>query len=481
MESLKRRLNDSIQLKLSFVLAMAVGVVAVAAGTFSFLSTLDDAHERQDDVLYQVANLASRFLASAPQAIQNIQLLDGDRDSSLLVQVLPPQQVSPEPGMTLPEYGPIPLDHGMADHSAGSITLPIPPSLSDGLHTLDVGDQTFRILVHTTAAQQRIAVAQDTDLRNAAALKDALRTLTPFLILVPILLIAIADIVRRMFRPTRELSEQVDARAETDLSPVGSDHLPREIRPFVRAINRLLSRVAESMETQRRFIADAAHELRSPAAALSLQAERLGRAEMSDAAHDRLRALRCGLDRNQHLLTQLLALAKAQSPSDAHTPPRTRVREVIHNVLESVLPLAEAKHIDVGVTGGDDPAVPVSELDLTTLVRNLTDNAIRYTPEGGKVNLCVTSVSDATVLCVSDSGPGIPAEQRDHIFEPFYRILGTGQAGSGLGLSIVAAIVRKIGAHIDLNDADEATHSGLRITLTIPTGGSLMNPEDAAC
>lgn len=448
MESLKRRLNESIQIKLSFVLAAVIAVVAVTAGVFSFLSTLDDAHERQDDVLYQVADLAARVLAAAPQAIQSIELLDDDRDSSLLVQVL--------------------AEHGSADHTTAGPRLPVDPSWSGGLHTLDVGDQTFRVLVRTTPTRERIVVAQDTDLRNTAALKDALRTLTPFLILVPILLIAIADIVRRMFRPTRELSDQVDARAETDLSPIVDDHLPREIRPFVRAINRLLVRVAEAMEAQRRFVADAAHELRTPAAALSLQAERLGRAAMSDAARDRLRALRHGLDRNQHLLTQLLALAKVQSAADTPPHSRTNVGAVIHDVLETVLPLAEAKHIDIGVTGEDDLDLPVDELDLTSLVRNLADNAIRYTPEGGKVDLSVIAVPGAVLLCVSDSGPGVPVADRDRIFEPFYRVLGTGQAGSGLGLSIVAAIVCKIGARIAAGPADEATQRGLRVTLTFP-------------
>lgn len=448
MESLKRRLNDSIQLKLSFVLAAVVAVVAVVAGTFSFLSTLDDAYERQDDVLYQVAELAARVQVSAPQAIQDIELLDEDRDSSLFVEVLAAQ--------------------GSSDPHTARTRIPIPATLPDGLHTLDVNEQTFRVLVRTIPGQQRIVIAQDTDLRNAAAFKDAVRILTPFLLLVPILLIAIGDIVRRMFRPIRELSEQVDARSETDLSPVRSEQLPQEIQPFVRAINRLLARVAESMEAQRRFIADAAHELRSPAAALSLQAERLERAQMSDAARERLQTLRRGLDRNQHLLTQLLALAKAQSASDAHAPARVMLQEVLHSVLETVLPLAEAKHIDIGVSGDSTLEVPVSELDLSTLVRNLADNAIRYTSEGGKVDLCVSTMPGAVALSVADTGPGVTATERDQVFEPFYRVLGTGQEGSGLGLSIVAAIASKIGARIELGCTDETTQRGLRVTLIIP-------------
>lgn len=452
MESLKRRLNDSIQIRLSFVLAIVVAVVAIAAGTFSFLSALNEAYERQDDVLYQVADLVARIQTSAPQSTSEIELQDSDHDSSLLIQISNSNAAVP------------------SNRQAAGGTVAIPSSLADGLHTLDLEgakDLTYRVLVRTTRTGTRIAVAQDTNLRNTAAVQGALRTLTPFLILMPILLIVIAGIVRRMFRRTLDLSKEVDARDETDLHPITAHHLPREIRPFIRAINRLLERVSESMESQRRFIADAAHELRSPAAALSLQAERLGRADMSDTARQRLQALRLGMDRNRHLLTQLLALAQAQTCADQQQPSRPRIQDVFHNVLETVLPLAEAKHIDIGVTGSENPEIPMSELDLTTLVRNLADNAIRYTPEGGSVDLCVTRQPGKIVLSVSDTGPGIPAAERDRIFEPFYRVLGNGQTGSGLGLSIVTAIVRRTGAHIALSHTDEQSQSGLRVTVTI--------------
>ncbi|MDN5843549.1 MAG: ATP-binding protein [Alcaligenaceae bacterium] len=448
MESLKRQLNGSIQFKLSFVLSIVIAAVAITAGAFSFLSALEDAHERQDDVLHQVSDLMGRIQASAPIALQKLELQDQDQDSSLFVQVLSPR----------------PTAQGGAPDSP----VRIPPSLADGLHTLDTADKNFRVLVQTLPAGERIVIAQDTDLRDTIAISDALRTLTPFLILVPILLIVIADLVRRVFQPTRALSEAVDARPETDLRPITDANLPREIRPFVHAINRLLSRVTESMDTQRRFIADAAHELRSPAAALALQAERLGNAEMSPVARDRLQALRRGMDRHQHLLAQLLALVRAQASVDDPGTPATRIQNVFHLVLETTLPLAEAKHIDIGVTGAENPEVPATELDLMMLIRNLVDNAIRYTPEGGRVDLSARIAPNAIILSVSDTGPGVPVSERERIFEPFYRVLGSGQTGSGLGLSIVAAIARKLQARIDLRDTDPASQSGLCITVTIP-------------
>jgi two-component system OmpR family sensor kinase len=143
------------------------------------------------------------------------------------------------------------------------------------------------VLVKTTASGERIAVAQESGFRNEIA-RDALRTVMPFLILVPVLLLIVADLVRKMFQPIAALSKEIDQRAEQELHPVEDRHLPVEVRPFAVAINRLLARVGQSMESQRRFVADAAHELRSPLTAMSLQAERLAEAEMSSVARERL-------------------------------------------------------------------------------------------------------------------------------------------------------------------------------------------------
>jgi two-component system OmpR family sensor kinase len=159
--------------------------------------------------------------------------------------------------------------------------LPLRTTLADGLHTLEIGGETFRVLVATTTAGERIAVAQESGFRNQIARDSALRTVMPFLILLPVLLLIVADLVRKMFRPIAALSKEIDQRAEQELHPIEGSHLPSEVRPFAVAINRLLGRVDKAMDTQRRFVADAAHELRSPLTAMSLQAERLAEAEMS--------------------------------------------------------------------------------------------------------------------------------------------------------------------------------------------------------
>lgn len=448
MDGLKRRLNESVQLKLSFTLSLAILVVAIVAGVLSFLSAFDEAHELQDDVLRQVAQLMDRQRLSPAPPTSDARPKDADEESRVIVQRL-----------------------GEASPSAASVdaggTLSLPTTLADGLHTLEVGGEWFRVMVKTTSAGDRIAVAQEAGFRDEIARDGALRTVMPFLILVPVLLLIVADLVRKMFRPIAALSHEIDQRAEQELHPVEDRHLPVEVRPFAVAINRLLARVGQSMESQRRFVTDAAHELRSPLTALSLQAERLADVEMSGLARERLTALRQGIERNRSLLDQLLTLARTQSATD--TPPSpVSIQSVYRHVLEDLMPLAMAKHIDLGVEGTQDAEVWVSDLDLHTLVKNLVDNAIRYTPECGRVDLSVSVATGGIALRVRDTGPGIPLAERDRVFDPFYRTLGSGQIGSGLGLSIVQTIARRAGATIDLAFTDNKTGTGLSITVVFP-------------
>ncbi|HQR04482.1 MAG: two-component sensor histidine kinase [Proteobacteria bacterium] len=457
MDGLKNRLNESVQLKLSFTLSLAILVVAVVAGVFSFLSAFDEAHELQDDVLRQVAQIMDRQRLSPDAPTTDTRPKDADEESRVIVQRL-----------------------GEANPTATSVdaggVLPLPATLADGLHTLDVGGETFRVLVKTMADGERIAVAQESGFRNEIARDGALRTVMPFLILVPVLLLIVADLVRKMFRPIAALSREIDQRTDQDLHSVEDHHLPVEVRPFAVAINRLLARVSQSMESQRRFVADAAHELRSPLTAMSLQAERLADAEMSGVARERLTVLRQGIERSRSLLDQLLTLARAQSTAESPPSP-VSVQSVYRRVLEDLMPLAEARHIDIGVEGTQDPEVWVSEPDMIAIIRNLVDNAIRYTPVGGRVDLSVSISGGKAALRIQDSGPGIPPDERDRVFDPFYRTLGNGQMGSGLGLSIVQTIARRIGAEIRLGFTDEIRQTGLSVTVIVPLQKHLHDPE----
>lgn len=450
MDGFKRRLKDSLQLRLSVSLALVILGAALVAGVVSFGLAFDEAHELQDDVLRQIAALIERSPPSRAELAAARDSNSTNEETRVIVQYLDPGDM----------HG-----HGDIDHGA---PMPIDMSLPDGMHTLQLDGESFRVMIVTLGNQQRLAIAQETGMRDEIARDSALRTLTPFLVLAPVLILLSIQLVRKMFRPIKTLSADLDARADQELHALEAQQVPVEIRPFVTAINRLLGRVGQSMATQRRFVADAAHELRSPLTAMSLQAERLAEAPMSTVAHERLRALRLGIERGRNLLEQLLSLARVQATQADKPATQVSVLGVYRHVLEDLLPLAEARQIDIGVESERDARLAVNEIELFTMIKNLVDNAIRYTPAGGRVDLSIEQEAGDVRLAVTDSGPGIAQEERERVFDPFYRVLGTEQTGSGLGLSIVRTIAERLGARIELHDADAAQQRGLRVVVLIP-------------
>ena len=459
MDGFKERLNASVQRKLSLVLVLVIALVALVAGALSFAAAYDEAQELQDDMLRQAAQLVDGWRLGAAPAPPDEHFKDHDDAARLIVQPL--GQPNPN-GLHVDEGG----------------ALPVPAGLADGLHTLTLHGESFRVLVRTLATGERFVVAQESDFRDDMARGGALRTVLPFAVLVPVLLLVVAALVRQLFRPIGALAHDIDHRAEQDLDPIDERSVPGEVRPFVRAINRLLGRVAQDLERQRRFVADAAHELRSPLTALSLQAERLAEAEMSDPARERLSLLRQGIERGRNLLDQLLMLAKAQSVAEVPKSP-VSVQGIYRRVLEDLMPLAEARHIDIGVEGAQDAEVWASELDMIALVKNLVDNAIRYTPEGGRVDLSVGASEGKVELRIQDNGPGIPLAERERVFDPFYRTLGSEQLGSGLGLSIVQTIAHRIGADIRLDFSDPKQQSGLKVAVLFPSSVAVQQAQAA--
>ena len=427
MDGFKERLKDSIQLRLSLWLSVAILSVAIGAGGFSFVAAYADANELQDGTLTQVAALLGNQLTYAP-------LSDGSTE------------LDPELRLIIQSVG--------DGAEKGSMALPLSNTLEDGLQTVHLQDESYRVLIRSVPGGGRIAISQETTVRNEIARDSALRTVLPILIMVPILLLLIGNLVRQLLKPVTRLADEIDARSEQELHPIQQAHVPSEIRPFVIAINRLLQRVSDSMQLQRRFVADASHELRSPMAALSLQAEMLSNVDMPDEAKKRLARLREGIDRGRNLLDQLLSLARAQDAKV--TPTKTiSVLQVYRRVVEDLMPLAEAKHIDVGVANASDVHLLANELDLVAVVKNLVDNAIRYTPDGGRIDLSVVDEPNHVILEIEDSGVGIPEGERERVLDPFYRVLGSDQTGSGLGLSIVKTIAERLQGRIELSDSSQ--------------------------
>ncbi|MCX5871432.1 MAG: ATP-binding protein [Deltaproteobacteria bacterium] len=448
MDGIKKRVKDSLQIRLSLWLSLAILSVALIAGIFAFFSAFNEAHELQDDMLRQVAMLFNRHGLTVPQASNSGTGADSDPESRVFVQLLS----TPPPSNS---------------NNDTNLTLSLPQDLRDGLQTVHANNEIYRVLVRTLGSGERLAVAQETAVRDEIARDSSLHTLMPFVVLVPLLLLIVAYLIRKIFMPIAALSIEIDQRSEQELHPIVPEPFPAEIRPFVGAINRLLRRVEQSMAVQRRFVADAAHELRSPLTALSLQAERLVDAEMSANAHERLNTLRQGIERGRTLLDQMLVLARAQT-SEITSNTTVSIQQVYRHVLEDLMPLAEAKSIDIGVVSNTDAHVPANEIDMITLVKNLVGNAVRYTPVGGRVDLSVLVTKEGTTLVVEDNGPGIPEAEQERVFDPFYRVLGSDEIGSGLGLSIVQTISTRIGAKVSLGYANDQSTSGLRVMVTFP-------------
>jgi len=326
---------------------------------------------------------------------------------------------------------------------------------------------TYRVFSLQTRSQV-IQVAQNMAARRAMARTLALRTLAPLAIMAPLLALAVWWVVRRSLEPVERVRRQLARRQADDLSPVSDAQLPDEVQPLVGELNLLFERVRRAFDAQQHFVADAAHELRSPLAALRLQLQGLQRASAGDevaraAAIERLSA---GIDRATRLVEQLLALARQEAASAPAEP--VDLRAVAQLALADAAPAAQARDMDVGLLDSEAATVPGNAEALRMLARNLLDNAIKYAPPGGRVDLQVRMVAGHAELTVEDSGPGIPPEDRERALQRFVRAAGDGTLGSGLGLAIVQAVAQAHGASVALDASPRL--GGLRVTVRFGSG-----------
>ncbi len=309
-----------------------------------------------------------------------------------------------------------------------------------------------------------IQVAQPARVREALARSSALRVVIPLLLLVPILGTAIIGVVRSGLLPLRRVALEVQRRDVNSLQPLAVTRLPREVAPLVDELNRLLARLDSAFVTQRAFIADAAHELRSPLTAVRLQLQLLDRATDEAARSDARANLGVAINRATHMIEQLLTLARAEPHGARVEPQAVALDQIAAEGITDTHALAQARHIEVELQA-DQVSVSGEAAALRTLVRNLVDNAVRYTPEHGRVQVLTRDTPAGAVLEVIDTGPGIPAAERERAFDRFYRRAAAPEGGSGLGLAIVKAIAERHGASVTLG---EAPGGGLRVSVRFP-------------
>ncbi len=344
-----------------------------------------------------------------------------------------------------------------------------------GYSTADSSEGEWRIFAIQHHGMT-IAVAQPMRVRNQLATDAAWRTLKPFLLLLPVLALICWVLVSRGLRPLGQLAQSLTSRSPESLDPLPEPDVPDEVVPLVGSLNDLLMRLKVARDAQRAFVADAAHELRSPLTALQLQLQLVERAGSDTARVQALADLKSGLQRTTHTIQQMLTLARQEPGAAEYAVAQVNLATLVRSVVLDHERLAEAQQIDLGVTDADESAIVQGDVDaLRILLANLVGNALRYTPAGGRVDVACGENEHETFVEVSDTGPGIPASERDRVFDRFYRRHGegkigsSGQSGSGLGLSIVRTIADRHGAVVDLADAhpgDEAP--GLRVTVCFP-------------
>jgi len=321
--------------------------------------------------------------------------------------------------------------------------------------------------VYSTMVRNNIVqVAQSTRVREALATDMALRAMLPLVALFPALIGLVWITVGRGLKPLNQLAEVMRSRPAVAPEPLPDHPVPDEVRPLVQALNELLARLEQAMRLQRSFIADAAHELRTPLTAVMLQLQLAERAHTEEARAAALGKLKGGLERATHLVRQLLALARAEPEGISRTLEPVSLSGVVREVVTEQASIAEAKGIDLGMSGEGDVSVLGHANSLRVLLGNLVDNAIRYTPWGGTIDVEATMRDGAPCLIVTDTGRGIAPEERERVFDRFYRHDDGSTTGSGLGLAIVQKLAQRHKATVNL--ADGPNGRGLVVTVRFP-------------
>ncbi|WP_367848838.1 ATP-binding protein [Rhodoferax sp. WC2427] len=337
----------------------------------------------------------------------------------------------------------------------------LPPQAVLGFSDVEQNGTRYRVYSIQTPAQT-IQIAQDLSARQARARALAVRAMLPMATMVPLLMVALWWAISSALKPLERTRQQVAARAVDDLSPLPEADLPDEVLPLVRELNLLFGRVHTAFAAQKSFVANAAHELRSPLTALKLQAQALDRAPDATSRSVAIARLHQGIDRAVRLMHQLLVLARQESA--AGTPPEpVPLHDLVRLAVEEALPQAQERHIDLGVAPSGPVVVQGHPDALRILLRNLLDNALKYTPAHGRVDVAIASDHGAPVLTVEDSGPGIAPADLEKVFDRFYRSPEATAGGSGLGLAIAQTIAQAHGAALRLDTSPSL--GGLRAAL----------------
>ena len=348
--------------------------------------------------------------------------------------------------------------------TASEVTLPAPEGT--GWHDVPYAQMTWHTFVDKRG-ELFVRVAQPQNVRWETLAGLSVQLFWPVLSLIPILAVVLWFGIGNGLKPLKRIASELETRNVDSMAAINTDMLPDEIKPLIESLNSLFLRLDQSFTVQKHFIADAAHELRTPVMAISLQSELLRNAENTQARELATQQLQNGILRLTHLIQQLLTLARLEPNGQSVAQEKFDLSVLCKSVILEKYILAEKKHIDLGLVSDEVTEIMGDPHMLRILLNNLVDNAIRYTPEHGRIDVSACHKKDFIELSVRDNGPGIPAEERDRIFDRFVR--GNEHQdvqGTGLGLSIVKRIAERHQATIELSDPVNGI--GLNVCVKFP-------------
>jgi two-component system OmpR family sensor kinase len=335
----------------------------------------------------------------------------------------------------------------------------------EGFQNASIGGMPWRVYAtpaNAASGARRVQVLQSGEFRNHLAAERAGLAIAPVIVLLPLSVFILWCVAAMMSRAIADIARQASVQDEHSIAELPLDRVPREIAPLVLSFNSLLTRLRDAFATQRRFVQDAAHELRTPITAVSLQLENLRGDFAAGAPAQRFAQLEAGVLRAQRLVDQLLRLSRQESAPEA-TRSAVNVQQVLHESINTLITLADQRGIDLGLDAAGVPAeaamLTCASADLRSVVDNMIENALRYSPEGGVVDVRVLNRHGKLAIEVADTGPGIPAELLDRVFDRFFRVPGGEARGSGLGLAIAQSAAQRCGMSITLRNRDD--RSGL--------------------
>ncbi len=334
-----------------------------------------------------------------------------------------------------------------------------------GFYNVKIQQQEWRVFVLPVNDNGTVMVAQRDDIRSELGSEIAINIILPALLMLPLILLIVTLVIRKATAPLTALAGEIEQRKPHQLNAIALQRAPAEVQPIIFALNEMMQRVQSAFEQQRRFIADAAHELRTPLAALQIHSENATNSSGAEQLHSLQQLQEC-IARSTHLVAQLLTLEKLEHLGRQHpTTSPISLNAIVQRVVADQQVLLHNRHQQFKIDGAAQCFVHATPAQLTAIVSNICDNASRYSPDGATIQIDLETHSQHVLLRVQDQGPGIAAEHRERVFEPFFREPGQQQIGSGLGLAIVREAVTQLGGEIRL---DNNKPNGLIISILLP-------------